>query len=234
LAQPGAVLAPIAGGRNYGVFSGGDRRRRPTARLEREQVRALEASGAIAAADAGGYQLTPAGHATVRRAEARVGEEFIAQHGPVTARPVVDQDGQIASARGYDPYPSLKRLSALRDQSGAPWLNARELAVAARLRSDWEAGQAGLVRGSDWSSGPKSSASRGPGNAAESAMIRCCEARARAVNALEALAAPLRRVVERVCLHDEGLETLERGEGWPSRSGKLALKLALAQLAGAS
>jgi hypothetical protein len=45
------------------------------------------------------------------------------------------------------------------------------------------------------------------------------------------LAVPLRRVVERVCLREEGLEALERGEGWPARSGKIALKLALAQLA---
>ena len=48
---------------------------------------------------------------------------------------------------------------------------------------------------------------------------------------MEALAAPLRRVVERVCLHEEGLEALERAQGWPARSGKLALKLGLAQLA---
>jgi len=48
---------------------------------------------------------------------------------------------------------------------------------------------------------------------------------------LEALAQPLRRVVERACLHEDGLEALERAEGWPARSGKLALKLGLAQLA---
>jgi Domain of unknown function (DUF6456) len=32
-------------------------------------------------------------------------------------------------------------------------------------------------------------------------------------------------------LHEEGLEALERSEGWPARSGKIALKLGLAQLA---
>ena len=58
-----------------------------------------------------------------------------------------------------------------------------------------------------------------------------CDARRRLGEALGALAPQLRCVVERVCLHDEGLEAVERGEGWPVRSGKLALKLALAQLA---
>jgi hypothetical protein len=32
-------------------------------------------------------------------------------------------------------------------------------------------------------------------------------------------------------LREEGLEALERAETWPVRSGKIALKLALAQLA---
>jgi hypothetical protein len=62
-------------------------------------------------------------------------------------------------------------------------------------------------------------------------MIRHADARKRVAVALDALAPPLRRVVERVCLHEDGLEALERAEGWPARSGKLALKLALAQLA---
>jgi hypothetical protein len=38
-------------------------------------------------------------------------------------------------------------------------------------------------------------------------------------------------LVERACLEDEGLEAIERSFGWPQRSAKLALKLALAQLA---
>ena len=55
--------------------------------------------------------------------------------------------------------------------------------------------------------------------------------RRRLADALAKLAEPLRRVVERVCLYEEGLEALERSEGWPARSAKLALKLGLAQLA---
>ena len=55
--------------------------------------------------------------------------------------------------------------------------------------------------------------------------------RRRVSDALAKLAPPLRAVVERVCLREEGLEALERAEAWPQRSGKIALKLALAQLA---
>ena len=62
-------------------------------------------------------------------------------------------------------------------------------------------------------------------------MARRCDAGERMARALAKLALPLHRVVERVCLHDDGLEALERAEGWPNRSGKLALKFGLAQLA---
>ena len=58
-----------------------------------------------------------------------------------------------------------------------------------------------------------------------------CDARRRVSDALAKLAGPLRSVVERVVLREEGLEALERAEAWPTRSGKIALKLALAQLA---
>lgn len=60
---------------------------------------------------------------------------------------------------------------------------------------------------------------------------RCCDARRRFADRMHALAPALRRVVEQVVRHDDGVEALERAEGWPSRSGKMALKPSLAQLA---
>jgi hypothetical protein len=119
----------------------------------------------------------------------------------------------------------------LRDDAGDAWLSADELSAAMRLRADWEAGQAGLLRGSDWAAPPQSGGARGPGNAVENAILRNSEARRRVSDALGLLAPALRRAVERVCLHDDGLEALERREGWPARSGKLALKMGLAQMA---
>jgi hypothetical protein len=65
----------------------------------------------------------------------------------------------------------------------------------------------------------------------ERLMSAQCDARRRVEEALARLAPSLRRVVEHVCLREDGLESLERAESWPARSGKIALKLALAQLA---
>ncbi len=139
----------------------------------------------------------------------------------------------IRKARGFQPSSVLHRLIALRDANGAPWLDARELAAAKRLRAHWEAGQAGLVRGSDFAAPPNAKGGRGASSAQEAALAARCDARRKVEDALSRLAAPLRRVVERVCLHEDGIEALERAEGWPARSGKLALKLGLAQLAAA-
>jgi hypothetical protein len=233
LAAAGAVLAEEGRRRGgYGVFPRGDRRRRPTARLDRATVRALQADGALEA-QGGGFVLSAAGLARVRRGSAAENEAYIAQHAEIVDRSVVVADGMLRRARAIASSTLLRRLVALRDNDGAPWLSAEEIDAAERLRAYWESGQAGLVRGSDWTAPPMGGSPRGAGNAQEAALARRCDARRRLGKALDALAAPLRRVVERVCLHEDGLEALERSHGWPARSGKLALKLGLAQLAAA-
>jgi hypothetical protein len=226
LCAPNAVLAPERAGAGFGVYPNGDRRRRPIVRLSAAEVRSLEASGAISNVDEG-FAITDAGRARARREASRDDEAFAAQHRPIVDRAVMDGEGAARSVRGFEIDGVIRRLAGLRDASGSAWLNASEIAAAARLRSDWERGERGLVRGSDWSAPPKGSAARGP----DGAMVAHCDARKRVAEALDRLAPPLRRIVERVCLREEGLETLERAESWPVRSGKLALKLALAQLA---
>lgn len=230
LASPGARLARLSGAEGFGVFPNTDRRRRPLARLDAAQVRALESAGAIAR-DGDDFVLSQAGRARLRRESAESGEAYLAQHGEIVDRAIASSRGVMIDARGLDVGAVMRRLAALRDLRGASWLSADELRAASHLRADWEASQAGLVRGSDWSAGPRSGSARGPGAAQEVALAARCDARRRMTDALAALAPPLRLVVERVCLHEHGLEALERSEGWPARSGKVALKLGLSQLA---
>ncbi len=226
----GGVLAPLPSGAGFGVYARGDRRRRPEARVSEADARALEADGAIAAA-AQGYVITAAGLARLRRESARESEAYLTQHANIVDRAAAA--GGLRKARAVAQSSVVHRLASLQSGAGAPWLSSEELSAAQRLRADWEASQAGLVRGSDWSAAPKSGAARGPGAAQEAALAKRCDARRRMAAALDALSPPLRRVVERVCLREDGLEALEPAEGWPPRSRKLALKLALAQLAAA-
>ena len=232
LAGPRAVLAcERTGGASHGVYPGGDRRRRPVVKLSQSEVQSLLTSGAIVPTGEGAFVLSDAGRARGRRERAAHGEAFLAQHRPVVDRDVVDDHGRIRRVRGFDPAAALRRLATLRDGRGAAWLSELEMNAAVRLRADWDAAQAGLVRGSDWASPPRGSTARGPGNAQEAALAARCDAGRRMNEALDALAPQLRRVVERVVLHEEGLEVIERTELWPARSGKIALKLGLAQLA---
>ncbi len=231
LARPGAVLAPWRE-RGFAVYPHGDRRRRPAARLNTEEMRALESEGAIARDAIGGFALTEAGWARVRRESAAAGEAFTAQHRAIIDRAVLDARGGVRSVRGHDADAAMRKLAALRGNAGEPWLDGAELAAASRLRRDWALAEIGMVRGSDWTAAPIGSSPRS-GNAQDAAMARRCDARRRVNDAMARLAPPLRRVVERVCLEERGLEELERAEGWPQRSGKLALKLGLAQLAAA-
>jgi hypothetical protein len=232
LAAPFAVLArDRLGASSYGVHPNGDKRRRPVAKLSEADVRSLLASGAIVSAGEDVFVLSEAGRARVRRESAVRGEAFVAQHSKVVDRDVIDDNGRMHKMRGFDPALVMKRIAALRDARGAPWLSGPELHVAGRLRADWDAAQAGMLRGSDWAAPPRSGSARGPGNAQEAALAARCDAGRRMNEALDTLAPPLRRVVERVVLHEEGLEAIERAERWPSRSGKIALKLGLAQLA---
>lgn len=231
LATPGSRLAREREGAGYGVFPAGDRRRRPVVRLTLDDVRVLQASGLIEATESDAFALSAAGRARLVRDAAAGGEGYLAQHAPLETRVVIDADGDERAVRGVVRSVVLRKLSALRDANGAPWLNAAEIKAAETLRGDWEAAQAGLTRGSDWSAPPIGGSARGVSNAQERAMAVRCDARRRMADALETLAPPLRRVVERVCLHEDGLEALERSEGWPARSGKIALKMGLAQLA---
>jgi len=232
LAHAGAVLGPS--GQGYAVFPQGDRRRRPLARASGSLVRMLVAEGALAAVG-DGFRLSEAGQASVRRRAATpaIGAHdvaFVAQHAAISAGFVMEL-GRVRAVSRVEGGAGLTRLAALTDASGGPWFSSGELAAARRLREDWERGQAGLTRGSDWTAPPRGKASHGPGRGPEGVAAAAIDARRRLAQALERLAAPLARLVERVCLEDEGLEAVERSSGWPPRSAKVALKLALAQLA---
>lgn len=226
-ALDGAVLTPSGVG--YGVFPNGDRRRRPLVRLSCEEARELEASGAITHDSASaGFVLTEAGKARVRRKQSP-DAPFLVQHAPVGLTQIAHEGAARTVTRvGDDP---LARLERVKDAGGRAWFSRSEIAAARRLRADWEAGQLGLVRGSDWSAPPRGAAPRGPGGAQDMALGHAVDARRRVETALGELAAPMRRAVERVCFLEMGFAVLEREERWPEASAKVALKCALAQLA---
>lgn len=237
----------------FGLYPDGDRRRRPRATLSAAQVQALLSEGTLSpTSNLGEYALSAAGMARLLR-EASAMHAGHAPHAQnqkfsplsdgkpdsavpesgLVERAVITEDGAIEMAMAREACPVVARLARQMDPSGKPWLDRAEVAAAKRLAEDFEAGSRGRMRGSRSDGlGPRGApvGVRGSGGA-EAALAIGFEARARASRALESLSPCLRSVVEAVCLRDITLEALERQGLWPARSGKLALKLALSQLA---
>ncbi len=117
-------------------------------------------------------------------------------------------------------------------ESPLSWLHARghlddrQYLAGERLRSDWESAHLSPSLTMNWNPVRTNSGRRGmePGE-------RQIAARARFDKAV-ALAGPgLSDVLWRVVCAGEGLPDAERALGWPVRSGKLVLKLALDRVA---
>jgi hypothetical protein len=157
LARGDAVLRLDGAGPGYGVFTKRDRRRRALLRLSAGEVRGMKSEGVIEMRGDGDIVLSEAGAARVAREAAKPGEAFIAQHGTVVTRSVIDADGEIRETRGLDLEGPMRRLAALRGPGGELWLSQAELDAAAKLRADWAVGEIGLVRGSDWMAAPMGS-----------------------------------------------------------------------------
>lgn len=231
LGEEGAVLAPHRDGRGHGVYRRGDRRRRPTARLNAEDVRALLVDGAIVASGiAQCFLLSGAGRARVTRAKAEE-TPWRAQHGPLVERPMMTPDGVLRFVLGADPSGPVARLARVSDSAGVGFFAGREIAAARQLWEDFAQGQQGLTSRSDWAAPPRGSAPRGPGGAQECAAIGAIDARKRVHDALAALPHRLAEALRAFLLEEKALDTLERQCRWPARSGKLALKLGLELLA---
>jgi hypothetical protein len=229
LVSPRAVLAQIAGER-FAVFPNGDRRQRPQGKVSGTQLAALLADGAVAVrGDV--YVITAAGRArTTRQSALERAAAYVAQHGGLVSREVMDHAGDVAPVQARPLSDLRARLERLKTPDGAPFFSRGELALADRLRGDADLAAVGVTRGVDWSAPPKGTTARGPGAGPEASLAAVLDARRRLDQSLARLAPPQRELVRLVVLQEERLEVAERRLGWPARSGKLALKLALAQL----
>jgi hypothetical protein len=126
-----------------------------------------------------------------------------------------------------------RRVTVNLAESPLAWLVRRDMisavqfAAGERLRGDFmRAGQAPRVT-MRWDPAPISHSPGGDHDPTTSQMM----ARQRFDAAVTAVGPGLTDVLWRVICMGEGLETAERALGWPSRAGKLVLRLALDRLA---
>ena len=118
----------------------------------------------------------------------------------------------------------LAWLARRRGKAGEAFLDAAALEAGERLRRDFEMAQMLPKVTQSWSS---PSGGGRPGEASDTSVA----ASQRARRALSAVGGELSGLLMDVCGFLKGLETVEAERGWPKRSGKLVLRIALERLA---
>ncbi|MDE2042478.1 MAG: hypothetical protein KGJ05_05355 [Alphaproteobacteria bacterium] len=154
-------------------------------------------------------------------------------HKPLYAERALLQDGEVRNAAPRRRARSVKVNLA---ESPLSWLHARghisprQFAAGEQLRNDYERAQLGARVTMAWDATPVSRA-----RAAENSLITATNAqlaaRQRFTTALEAAGPGLTDILWRVVCGLEALPEAEKALGWPTRSGKLVLMIALDRVA---
>jgi hypothetical protein len=125
-------------------------------------------------------------------------------------------------------------LRRRKDRSGQPMISQTQFDAGERLRADFWFAQMTPRTTTNWSSLSPQQRGRRYGAARQSGadMLDSTAAAAERVRrALSSVGPELSGVLIDVCCHLKGLEEAERAAGWPQRSAKIVLQLALTRLA---
>lgn len=127
----------------------------------------------------------------------------------------------------------LAWLRSRKDPAGAPLLSQEEFEAGERLRADYTLAQLEprLVMAWDMAVTPGARGRSGIRPESLSTGERAAAAKQRLFRALDAAGPELAGILLEVCCLERGLEAAERRLGWPQRSGKLVLRMALKALA---
>jgi hypothetical protein len=195
-----------------------------TRALARADLVRIEAAGEVA--------VTAAGLAWLRRSLAGGTDPFRAQQGAPAPASIEAPDGGAAVVLKAEDASPLARLAARRGRDGKPLVDAGQRAAGERLRADFGFARLGPRVTMDWSGfgGAGGGPGLGRGGAAELSDA-VAAARERVRRALAALGPELADVALDVCCFEVGLEEVERARGWPVRSAKVVLTIALDRLA---
>jgi len=151
--------------------------------------------------------------------------------GNTRRNPVHPQEVNAAPTRNLAESP-LAWLARRKDKDGQPMLTDAEFDAGEKLRADFWFAQMTPRTTANWSlllsggGGGKGAPDIGPD--IRDAVVAAKE---RVKRALAAVGPDLAGVLIDVCCHLKGLEASEKASGWPQRSGKIILQIALRQLA---
>lgn len=135
-------------------------------------------------------------------------------------------------ARRRDEGGALAWLHRRRDKSGQRLISDEEFAAGEKLAADFQAAMMQPRVTAHWSGAVSSRRERrGPPGFGAEMPDRVMAAKRRFEAALQAVGADHAGLLIDVCCLEKGLSDVEKAAGWPQRSGKLVLQIALRQLA---
>ncbi len=150
---------------------------------------------------------------------------------PLIERAVLDPDQPIKSVGQ-----SHRSVTVNLSESPLSWLHAhghltdRQLLAGEKLRSDYEAANLGPRVTMQWNAAPVARGNRG-GGASLNPTEYALNAKRRFDEGVAALGRDLSDIAWRVICAGESIPIAEKAMGWPLRSGKLVLRIALDRLA---
>ena len=189
------------------------------------------ADGLVRWEDGGGARrlaLTDAGRAHLRRLSApeiEQAEPFRAQHASYALRQL---DRGARPALVNEAESPLAWLARRKDRDGRSFLDAAQLEAGERFRRDIEQAQLLQRVTANWEASINA-ARRGADAGAVSEVA--IDARGRLARAFDSVGPEMAGLVTDVCGYLKGLEIVESERGWPPRSAKVVLRIALDRLA---
>jgi hypothetical protein len=170
---------------------------------------------------------TEAGLARLRRLAApKTANPFLAQHAALSARPPEKGAAPVLCDEGESP---LAWLARRKDRDGRPFLSPVQVEAGERFRRDVAQAQILQRVTANWEAAIASG--RRSGQAGAHVTEAAIDARRRLSRAFEAVGPDLAGLLTDVCGYLKRLETVESERGWPQRSAKVVLKIALDRLA---
>lgn len=212
------------------IESNGRRRRGQT--VEEAIVHELVGRDWLIAEPSGGYRISVAGERWMMGAGASPSERFADQH-RLVQRPARAARGGAQGPVVNETESPLGWLKSRRDKAGEALISDAQYDAGERLRRDFTVAQLSPRVTLSWSTSLPSGSHGRSGPRPDSLEVneQALAAKQRFLRALDAVGPELSGILVEVCCLWRGLEAAERSLGWPQRSGKLVLQIALTRLA---
>jgi hypothetical protein len=223
------LLARLGGGRRPGLRTAGS----GLSASEAKAVEFLVAADLLSRAEEGKLKVTEAGLAHLARraaASANTGvDPFLVQHVSL-ARGQIETESGPATVMVNESESPLAWLARRRGRDGRALIEPVELQAGERLRAQFTRALLTPRVTAGWDA-PIAAERRSGGGAASVLTETVIAARQQVRNALDTVGPEFAGLLLDVCCFLKRLEDVEHERGWPSRSAKVVLQLALARLA---